>query len=98
MELIENKMDKLKRIYPVELSVTPKEVADLFCSMDNNEQADFFNAVADNVKEWGSLFIFQLQEIVNTEKLTEPAKQIMREIGYYADSISLKQERELVNK
>lgn len=66
----------------IELSV--KEIADMFCAMDEKEQCHFFNAIAENVKGWDVAFVFQLQAMVDRNLLTSEAKTIMREIGNYS--------------
>lgn len=90
-------MDKLKVSIQSEVSINPNQVADLFCSMDGGEQADFFNMVAENVAKWDNPFVLQLQAIIDTEKLTLGGNQIMREIGEYAYGLTSKKAKEVDN-
>lgn len=79
-------MKVIKTTVPVEL--TPKELAELFCSMDSGEMADFFNEAAAEVNTWDSPFPFQMQSIVDTKKLNDAAKEMMNIIGEYSFAIS----------
>lgn len=81
-------MEKLLKNLDHKIEVSAIEVADLFCSMDGEEQALFFNKIAENVAKWNNGFIFQLQAICDTELLNDGGKKIMREIGEYSDGIS----------
>lgn len=81
-------MDSLIKQVEVKLPITVNDVADLFCSMDGEEQALFFNCIGENVKKWNMGFIFQMQSVCDTEKLTEEGRKIMKEIGDYSDGIS----------
>jgi len=42
------------------ISLTIKELADEFCNLDGDSQADFFNEVGKNVKTWERHFGMQL--------------------------------------
>lgn len=74
----------VEKLVNVKLDLTPSEIADLFCDMDNNEQAEFFNKIGSNVQSWIHPFVFQLQTVVDTCSLTPEAKQVMFEIGEYS--------------
>jgi len=75
----------IERIIKVDVKPTAYELAESFCKLDNYEQAKFFNVVAQTVNAWVMGFEFQLQEIVNTNILTQDAKRIMKLIGDYAE-------------
>lgn len=77
-------MEKIVQNIPVILTVTPKEVANLFCTMDENEQAEFFNEVWDNVQGWGIPFEFQMEAINQSEVLHTGGRTIMQVIGNYS--------------
>lgn len=64
--------------------LTPQQVAQLFCSMDNEEMAAFFNEVAKDVATWNSDFCFQMQSLTDTKELSDAARGIMAQIGNYA--------------
>lgn len=68
----------------VEVDITPAKCADIFATMDGDEQAEFFNALAEHIKEWQNPFCFQLQSVIDSGKLTAEAKQVMFEIGNYS--------------
>jgi hypothetical protein len=76
---------KLKKQLNLDIDVNPQEVAYLFQSMDDTEQAEFFNHLADYVKTWGSPFCFQMQSVINNGTLTSEAKSIMKDIGDYSN-------------
>lgn len=65
----------------VQVTLTPKEVAGLFCEMDNTEQAEFFNAVAHEVAQWDGSFEVQMLDVVSTGMLWPDAIDIMKTIG-----------------
>lgn len=88
-------MEKLKKNIEIEMPLNVSDIARLFCSMDNNEQAMFFNRVAENVGEWDKPFCFQLQSICDTELLSDGAKEIMKEIGNYSDGLSWVQDKKI---
>lgn len=68
----------------VQVKLTPEDIAVVFCEMFSDDQARFFNRVAELVKEWDEPFSMQLQAI--TEKgLTPEARFIMRKIGECAE-------------
>lgn len=72
----------------VEISITPSKLADLFCQMDANEQASFFNLIADDVATWPSCnFELQMQYVTDSGVLTDGGRQIMKTIGAYSENI-----------
>lgn len=77
-------MDKLKLTINYSTEITPQKVGDLFCSMDNNEMADFFNEIAINIKDWQHPFVFQMQGLTDTNHLSDGAREIMKQIGEYS--------------
>lgn len=77
-------MAKLSLITQVEMQLKPIDVATLFCNMDGNEQADFFNQIALIARDWKNPFCFQLQAIIDANVLTEEGRHIMAEIGQYS--------------
>ena len=75
----------IKREIPCETDLTPLELAMEFCAMNCLEQAQFFNEIADIVKnQWGRPFVFQLQYITDEEQLTAAGRQVMEDIGAYS--------------
>ena len=76
-------MLNIKRDVIVNVEPTPKELADCFCNMYAEDQALFFNHIAELVERWDSNFSFQLQAIIDSKVLTSSGKDIMRQIGEY---------------
>ena len=72
------------------VDITPQLVAELFCNMDNHEQALFFNEIPEIASHWkekgGSFndFCFQLQYITNDDGLTLAGRRCMQQIGEYS--------------
>jgi len=70
--------------------VTPEIVAELFAHMDCDEQAVFFNEVANLATTWGTkpdnlgMFCFQLQYVTDSDKLKLSGRRVMQEIGNYS--------------
>ena len=74
----------IKKVVPIDVEITPDELAAEFASMDDDEQAHFFNALARIVKKWRHPFPVQLQYITDNDVLTNDARHIMQSIGEYA--------------
>jgi len=73
------------RVSSVEVYPTPYELALSFCSLDEDEQAEFFNCIAHQVKtNWKKPFCFQLAYITDSPKLNTEGRRIMEEIGEYS--------------
>lgn len=67
---------------------TPEQVAELFESMDADQQAIFFNHLADRFSTWEHPFCFQLQALSDSDLLTYDARYVMEQIGEYAKDIN----------
>lgn len=65
----------------VEIRPTAAELADAFWDLDANQQAEFFNRLAE-ITTSHNLYM-QLSWMVDGELLTPEAKQVMRTIGEY---------------
>ncbi len=76
---------KMKVKIEQEIKIFPSDLAEEFCSMDADEQAQFFEHVHSITKMWERPFCFQLQAIVESRFLTTGGKSIMELIGDYAD-------------
>jgi len=76
-------MEGIKKTIEYNVKLSPKELAKLWCEMDGDEQAVFFNAICEESNKWSSPISFQLQFISDSEKLTDQGRQIMRDIGQY---------------
>jgi hypothetical protein len=68
-----------------EIRVYPSALAEEFCNMDADEQAQFFDHLHGITKMWKRPFCFQLQSIVDSSFMTPDGKSIMELIGDYAD-------------
>lgn len=75
---------KINRDISIGISLTPIELADVFCGMDANEQSMFFNRISENTKAWDAHLCFQLYAISNCEILTDEARKVMKQIGEYS--------------
>ena len=80
---------KLKKQIELELScgdleITPSELAQIFTDKDAQYQAEFFNWIAEHVKQWEAPFCFQMQSITDNAVLTDDARKIMSDIGDYS--------------
>lgn len=66
-------------------SATPEIVARLFCEMDSEGQARFFNEVAKISSVWGKGgLVMQLQYITDDDGLTLSGRRVMQYIGDYS--------------
>jgi len=77
-------MKTLIRKSEAQITPTPEELADCWCSMDADEQAEFFNRVGLAVEGWDKPFCFQLQAIQDCPKLNHKARFVMHQIGQYS--------------
>lgn len=73
-----------------EIKLNTKDIAQLWCDLDNHEQSEFFNHVAEIVKTWdgGSpeyLFNNQMCDLSNSQFLTDEGRKIMAAIGEFAE-------------
>lgn len=71
----------MKRVVEVEIALSPNDIAHLFWKMGSDEQAIFFNGVADLAE--GEL-PFQLQYISDSKYLLQSGRSAMDTIGIYA--------------
>ena len=76
---------KIPRKIDVDIELSPEEIADCFCDLHDNEQALFFNRIAEVVAAWGTSFCFQLQSVIDSKVLTSDGKDIMCQIGEYGE-------------
>jgi len=74
----------IKRNVDLEFNLNPQELAEEFCNMGDNEQAIFFNEIANISDKWDKQFCFQLQAITNSKELTNEGRAIMESIGNYS--------------
>lgn len=74
---------KMPRNIDVDINMSPENIADCFCDLHSDEQAIFFNRVAEVTATWGAPFCFQLQYIIDSNMLTREGEEIMCQIGEY---------------
>lgn len=67
----------------IEIDPTPKELAFAFAIMSQDEQAHFFSDLAKITANWERPFCFQLQSIIDSDKLTNAGRRLMETIGAY---------------
>ena len=75
----------LHRTIIVDVIPTPDELAFEFSKMNDEQQAIFFNEVANIVDKWDKPFCFQLRAIIDNPALTIDGKMLMQEIGDYGN-------------
>ena len=68
----------------VDVELTPEDLADRFAELTSDEQARFFNRVAEVSSKWTRPFEFQLQSITEEKELTLAGRRIMQGIGEYS--------------
>lgn len=75
-------MPNITKTVAASVSFSPEEIAELFNSMDSDEQAQFFNAVYAEAKKWPSCtFYLQVMYIRDSKLLNDDGLQAMRIIG-----------------
>jgi hypothetical protein len=76
----------IERTVTVAVDLTPQELAFSFCNMGDGNQADFFSEVGVLTSKWKKPFCFQLQYIVDHERLTDEGRRVMESIGEYGQN------------
>lgn len=79
-------MREIKKTVNVWVKPTAEELAQIWCAMDANEQALFFNAIKLLSDDWDKPLCFQLQSIAVSKHLSEIGRYVMRQIGDYGQS------------
>lgn len=75
----------LKKSIEIDLDFTPEDIAELFCCMDHEKQATFFNTIAKITSAKGWNLPMQLSYVSESELLSKDGRNIMRLIGMYGD-------------
>ncbi len=65
----------------IELKLTPKEIAELFCELDNHDQAIFFNEVGKIMKSWPGIPYVQVTSFIESKSLNEHGHMLLRFIS-----------------
>lgn len=69
----------------LKVNIEPHEAAEIFCDMDAEQQAQFFNHVGRLTERWTNHLAQQLESIRSSGVLTEKGVYIMCKIGEYAE-------------
>lgn len=65
--------------------VTPEIIAEMFCAMDSQQQAAFFNHIAAVASKWSGIGLaMQLQYVTDEDGLTLAGRRVMQCIGEYS--------------
>lgn len=75
-------MRTIKTSAQVEIRPSPEELADVFWSMDADEQAFFFNRLGESSR---ARLCFQLQYVTDSDCLDEAGRYAMQKIGEYSE-------------
>ena len=65
----------------VKANVTPKQLAQLFAHMDNNQQAEFFNEVGRIAEDWKAGLCMQMCYVSSSDVLNATGRAVMEKIG-----------------
>jgi len=74
----------ITRIQNLTFTPTTREMAQEFCDMDGDEQAEFLNLIAEISDNWESSLCFQMQTITDSKKLTSKGRKVMELFGEYS--------------
>lgn len=69
----------------IQLKISPEEAAAAFCDFGSDEQAVFFNKVADISSTWKGGFTMQMQYLTVEKSLNPRGRAVMKTIGAYAE-------------
>lgn len=72
--------------FPIEMEITPEDAAAAFEEWDAQQQAWFFNKLAELVVKWDGSFAMQMQYVADDPDLTDAGRAIMRKIGEYGQT------------
>jgi hypothetical protein len=70
--------------FTVEEVIDPVDAARAFANFGSDEQAEFFNILAQEVRTWSAPFAMQMQHLSDDPDLTFEGRIIMETIGNYA--------------
>lgn len=73
-------MSKIIRTQTVEVDLSSEELADLFCELDNDAQAEFFNHLGLVFSSWLNPD-YQLDAITKSPILNSHGKEIIKELS-----------------
>lgn len=78
-------MASIKKEIGINVDISPKELAHLFCNMYADEQGSFFNEVARHVSRyWAEPFEDQALQIANSSTINGEGRGIMHILGKYS--------------
>jgi len=68
----------------ITFELTPSDLAEAWCGMNADEQAEFFNTLAVLARDWNAPLVMQLQYLQDSPKLNDDGREAMRLIGEYS--------------
>jgi len=74
---------KITRTTDVTVELSPEDIADCFCDLYNDEQAMFFNRIAEVTAIWNTRFCIQVESIIDSNMLTKGGKKIILQLGEF---------------
>ena len=78
-------MHTVRRTIDIKVELTPLDLARTFCNYDADEQAKFFEYIAQISLHWEHHLCFQLGAVSNSGELTTEGKRVMQQIGEYGE-------------
>ena len=75
----------IERTRKITIKPTVKEIAEEFCDMCADDQAQFFNLIDEVSSKWDRPLCFQLQSVTDSKWLTTAGRNVMENIGIYSD-------------
>ena len=75
----------IERTEIIKIDPTVSEIAQAFCDMDADEQANFFNIINEITSKWKRPFCIQLQSVTDSKFLSTAGRNVMEQIGMYSD-------------
>ena len=68
----------------ISFELTPSDLAEAWCGMNSDEQAEFFNTLAVLAHDWNAPLEAQLQYLNDNPTLNDAGRSAMRLIGDYS--------------
>jgi len=73
------------RTIDIDITPTIEELAEEFCELGSDEQAEFFSMVAEMSYAWKAPIELQLNNISTSLSLSPDGRRLMEKIGVYAE-------------
>jgi hypothetical protein len=75
----------ITRKLEIAVFLNPRELAENFCDMTADQQAEFFNSIAIVRSSWSAPFTLQLNAVSGSKQLAKNGRSIMKMIGEYSE-------------